>query len=548
MKFASLSSRQHLLWIPFAALIAVMPLIVGGTSCGHDFPFHVGNWIEVQQQWSHGVLLPRWHFAAAWNAGEPRFLFYPPLTWILGALLGTVLPWSAVPVVFTWIALTACGLTVHRLVREYVSLQPALFAACFYLCNPYMLFVAYERTAYGELLSAVWMPLLLMEALRERIRPVPLGIAIALLWLTNAPAAVVSCYSLAMLVALRLCFEKKDRLRLLRDSIGGTALGLALAAFYILPAAWERRFVEIKMAVLPAMRPWQNFLFGHTGQPAHLLVLHQASFAASCILVMTLVCIATALYQKKNHKQTLWLLLPLSLTILFLLTPLSSPIWHYAPQLIYLQFPWRFIAMAEAVCALSLALALPRRFKLTPLFALLLAAALGLIGAHLYRQPCHDDDSVAAVRSAMQEHRGIEPTDEYTPLDADNEMLAQNNPAFWTADSPNAPPNTSTAQVISITSGDPYDTSYRITAGPRFFILNQRAFYGWHILLNDQEAIDLPSHDLSRDDGLLVTALPADRDLTVRLVYRRTLDQYLGFAISLLALLLVFFMPARRKA
>ncbi len=85
------SDRRPFVLILVAALFAVHPLIVHGCSCGHDFDFHLVNWMEVASQFSHGHLYPHWAFSPAYNAGEPRFVFYPPLSWVLGALLGLLL-------------------------------------------------------------------------------------------------------------------------------------------------------------------------------------------------------------------------------------------------------------------------------------------------------------------------------------------------------------------------------------------------------------------------------------------------------------------------
>ena len=74
--------------------IAVLPLAWRGTSCGQDFDFHLQNWQELVAHWQHGAIYPHWAESANYLAGEPRFVFYPPLSWILGGLLGAILPWT----------------------------------------------------------------------------------------------------------------------------------------------------------------------------------------------------------------------------------------------------------------------------------------------------------------------------------------------------------------------------------------------------------------------------------------------------------------------
>ena len=64
-----------------------------------------------------------------------------------------------------------------------------------------------------------------------------------------------------MLVAVTAAQEKNWRL--MGRAAAGVALGLGLAGFWLIPALYEQRWVEIARAIGPLMRVEDSFLFGY---------------------------------------------------------------------------------------------------------------------------------------------------------------------------------------------------------------------------------------------------------------------------------------------
>ena len=555
-----------------AAFIAILPMLLGGASCGHDFSFHLINWQEAASQFTH-FGYPHWAFTPGWGAGEPRFIFYPPLSWSLGAVLGLILPWKFVPIAFTWIALALSGLTMHRVASRFTSPNAALLAATLYLANPYMLFTAYERTAYGELLAAAWMPLLFAAALATRARIVPIAIALALIWLTNAPAGVMASYSLALITLIRLCTPSlASRLRLATTVATGTILAFALAAFYLAPAIYEQRFVQIKMAIVLGVRPIDNFLFHK--MPAN--DYHNDVVRSASIVALTLLAgIAVALFFARSHEKTchpsrgggpafeplpLLPLVLLTLLVAFLLTPLSLVFWDHVPKLAFLQFPWRLCAILSVILALTAAVALKEKLSTLPssrsgspanafgslgwLFALpclCLTAALVLPTWHSYRQACDANSSVAALVTVFHSNVGVDPTDEYTPIGADGDAIKQDSPPYWLI--PSGTNINSQPPANAVPGPAPNHLNLDLPA-PETLVLNRRQYPLWQI--RDNGKVIAPAVP-ERLDGLIAIPLPAG-PATIDLAWTPIPYETTGLVISNLAWITCVFIYRRRDS
>ena len=348
-----------LLSIGIAAFAVEVPFFFLGMPSGHDVEFHLYSWLEVLGQWKQGVLYPRWAALAHFAYGEPRFVFYPPASWTLGAGLSAIFPWTLTSSIYLWIVLVAAGASMFLLARRWLGRRDAIFAAVLYAVNPYHLVIVYWRSAFAELLAACLVPLLLLlvlKAVEDGERSViRLGFVLAAAWLTNAPAAVMIHYSLALLI---LYFAWRQRApHLLLFGAGAFALGVCLAAFYLLPAIYEQRWIEIANAVSAGSRPADNFLFIHTTDADHDAFNRLISWTAT--LEMAVICLAAMANRWCETKRIVVCLARLGGGLQCPDVSATDFLGNIA-KLQFMQFPWRWLLCLSMIFTISVTMLMQR--------------------------------------------------------------------------------------------------------------------------------------------------------------------------------------------
>ena len=539
-----------------AALALLLPFFWLGSASGHDFEFHVASWLDVAYQWKHGVLFPRWAAWTNYGFGEPRFIFYPPLSWILGAALSLLLPISWVPAAFVFLTQTLAGMCAFLLLRRLAGKTPAYLGAAFYAANPYALLVSYIRSDFAEQLACAIFPLLLLSALRlagllENEKPgrptiASFAVLFAGAWLCNAPAGVIASYSLALLFAWAAVTQRSWQVVL--RAAGGLALGLGLAGFYLLPAACEQRWVNIGQALSSGLLPAQNFLFTEIADVEHTWFNWISSFCAlALILLAALTALASRRFGGNTARATgpkpVWnALLVLGSAATFLMFRLTIPLWNLLPKLSFVQFPWRWMSIVAVICCCFLAAAIERRRGWLWLAGVAILSFP--LGYFLTQNTWWDPDEMPTQQAAIAKGTGYEGVDEYDPLGDDHLDLPKHAPlaaVFPEAskDSRSKPPE---AKIqIELWRTDNHRLLVE-SAAPARVALRLLNYPAWKVTVNGKAVTPEKPDDL---DQMLVPIDSGKSEIQVRLV--RTGDQLAGIALSILSLLLGAGLLASRK-
>ena len=535
---------SSLLWAPLLAIASTafaveIPFFFFGTPSGHDVEFHLYSWLEVLSQWKQGIFYPRWAALAHFAYGEPRFVFYPPASWTLGTLLSLIFPWTLAPSIYIWIVLVAAGVSMFVLARRWLDRRDAIFAAVLYTASPYHLVIVYWRSAFAELLASCLVPLLLLcvlKAVDERRRAiVPLGLVLAAAWLTNAPAAVMLHYSMAFLLVFFAWRQRSARILLV--GAAAVALGALLSAFYLLPAIYEQRWINIGQAVSEGSRPADNFLFIRTTDADH----DKFNRIMSWVAVLEMVVICAAAWISKQWRETnreLWhALLAWAAACSVLMFPVSAVLWKFLPKMQFMQFPWRWLLCLSLIFTLFVAAGMERWWGRGAVCAVSILVIV--MTWHSIQPPWWNNAAdLREMQDNMQAGAGYEGTDEYTPAGAE--------PTAINKDARNVTVAGPARAAIRVSR---WDTESRVftaeMSGPDQLKLRLFRYPAWQAEVNGHV---VPT--ASTDTGQLL--VPVDAGMNrVQLVFVRTWDRSAGAWISLLMAMAVIVRTAlarRRKA
>ena len=321
----------------------------------------------------------RWVSDMGYGYGYPQFNYYGPLPYYLMSLfnlLGVGI-FDSVKIGFA-LSLILGNLTMFALAKAiFGNTTSALLTAVVYAYIPYRASDLYSRGAMGESWAFVLMPLILLgiKKLSDKtnIRHLALtGVFFGLLMATHNVTTMIFT-PFALLYGGLLFLQKNGGtiiskgLQSIKWLSASVLWGTALSAFFFLPVIFEKQFAHT-----------ESMIGGYFDYRAHFITLKQLfltsfwaygsseigptddlSFFFSPILLLllsiTVILIIRRIIQR-NYKE----IIPISLLLLFGLFATfmahekSSFIWSLASPLIFLQFPWRFLVLANFFFTLAI--------------------------------------------------------------------------------------------------------------------------------------------------------------------------------------------------
>lgn len=335
------------------ALLPVLLQAIFGYG-GHGFSQHVPSWLELKTLWTLHEWRAGWAPGANYGLGDPRFTYYPPVSFVVGAGLAMVLPFWMVPAAFTWLVFALCGLGMFFACREFVAREHRWKAALLYMLSPYLLTTALVRFAAPEALTLIWLPLVLMYFHRavwrgERRAVMLLGCLLGLTWITDVPASIVLLYVLS--IAVCVLAVVRGSVKVLPVVLFAEVIAAALAAFYLAPTWIERTWIHADATQRDRFE--LMFLFTkprHGPLPVFTIGLWVISLAGMLLAIL----FARRGWHSSENRLTTRTWIVVAAVSLFFELPLSSGLWKHLPQMRLADFPYRFLAPVAVILPLML--------------------------------------------------------------------------------------------------------------------------------------------------------------------------------------------------
>jgi len=500
----------------------------------HDGLVHLPRLAAWFKALNDGQIPVRWAGDLNYGYGTPVLIFMYPWPYFLGSLflslgMGLVGAFKSVLA----LSFLVSGVTMFLFADAFwQSRQKAFLATIFYQFTSFRLVEMIARGVAGEVWTYAFLPLALWGLLKifskQRISGFLLtAFATGLLILSHNS---VSLSFFLILLLFILFFGKRMTDYFL--ALTALGMGLGLAAFYWLPALWERQYTygdlfmkDLYLEHFPSLKQlfWPNLFNQSFGQ------VHHVAVQIGCLPLLALGLATFFLLKgklKEREKKTVLFSLTIFFLSLFLMQPISLPLWQRFALLRQFQFSWRLLSLVTLATTLaSFSFFQISSFKKKrPFFLLIFLVVLTSLA---YWRPPEGFDRIEEA--------------DYWNFPLNTTYFGEAN-TIWAGNPPESYPD----QRVAIIEGEGEVTQFtkqsnlqrfRVLAETEVNLVSRTIFFpGWRVFA-DQRPVPIEFQDQNYR-GLITFRLPPGEH-QVEIKFGRTKDRLISETISLVSFCLL---------
>lgn len=340
------------------SILIVWPLFLPGYFSHHD-DLQVMRIFEMRKCLLDLQIPCRWVPDMGYGNGYPLFNYYNVFPYYFGAIFSFIFGFIGSAKLLFLIAAILAPVSMYILASELFGVYPGLFSAVLYMFAPYRALDLYVRGALSESFALSIIPLIFyfsLKILKENSRKNILFLSISFAaFLTSH--TILAVLFMPLLLFFFLITYWRRRLNLIKSLIFSLALGLGLAAFFVIPAFFEKNLVQIDnltrldldfrahFATFPQLFLDSSWGYGASFPGAGDTISFQIGWPYWFLAFLSIPAII--FFRKKNKGRVILYLGILSFFIfsIFMTHNKSAFIWENIGILRFTQFPWRFLSV-----------------------------------------------------------------------------------------------------------------------------------------------------------------------------------------------------------
>ncbi|MBP6098747.1 MAG: hypothetical protein KA477_02080 [Candidatus Levybacteria bacterium] len=345
------SNSISLITIILFSFLALLSLLQNGIPLTHDGQDHLARIANFYASLSEGILVPRWAGNLNWGYGHPVMMFLYPLPSYMASLfhfLGFDIS-NSFKLVFAF-SFIASAFSMYYWLRTFTGIYPALLGSVLYIYLPYRFVDMYVRGAIGEHVAFIFPPLICYFLVKSSLKGNLwnfTGIILSSAGLILAHNAISIMFFPIIIFYGLLDYIKHKNLLVAIKQIGSIGYGVLLSAFFWIPAFLEgkytlrdivtgsdeysHRYIDLKSLL------YGDWNYGITGQFST-----QIGLVGLAVLALGLFF----LFKKYSaHRKSLFFWYAVFVVSIFVMLPISKPIYEIFTILQKFQFPWRFLSV-----------------------------------------------------------------------------------------------------------------------------------------------------------------------------------------------------------
>lgn len=336
---------------------AVWALFVPGFYGASD-DIHIAWLFEFHKALMMGQIPPRFVADLSFGFGYPLFNFAFPLPFYIAEIFhlsGLSLVNSIKMLFFVTIPLS--GYFMYLLLKEYTNKSLSIAGALLYIYTPYRSVDLYVRGAIGEIVSFIFLPLILLSVIKisktGSLRWVGIGaIVLAFQVMSHNITAYMFFPFLGLFILLQFIFLGR-KWQFLAKTILMVFLAFLNSIYFWLPAIVDSSLMKYDTVFnfadhFPTLKQLVTPYWGYGASVPGPYDGISFFLGSVNLLVLGLGVFLLKIYWHKysmDKKVILcWALISILITV-FLMNYRSSIVWSNLPLLPYFQFPWRFLML-----------------------------------------------------------------------------------------------------------------------------------------------------------------------------------------------------------